>query len=326
MKKNTKILFIIISLILVFLLLILPMGITIYAYQANFGMRVDTNSSATSYTFSDFPNLNMEEISFTSNKKQTLRGYIYSTNSINKDYKKSKGLIVFSHGYLGTHINYLNQISYFAENGYTVLGFDNTGSGMSDGDNLIGLAQSPLDLNAALKFVSSNNKINTLPIFLYGHSWGGYAVCAVLNYHPNVKAVVSRSGFNNSRDMLVEYGSRLYGNAISLLSPYVYLYEKAYFGEAVDLNGIKGINNSEAPILLLHSQDDPVISVSNSLYIHKDEYTHPERITAILYQDKGHDVVQSNASINYTGTDKEKINELDETVMKQILDFYDKQL
>lgn len=272
MKKSSKILFIIILFILILILLIIPMTATIIAYNANFNMRVQAESS------SDFEDYKMKQtlVEFPSNKGQILRGYIYEDET---SLTEPKALIVFSHGYLGTHIDYLDQINFFVKNGYKVLGFDNTGCGQSDGETMLGLAQSPIDLDYALRFVENDSELKNYKILLYGHSWGGYAVSAVLNYPHNVTAVVSRSGFSNSRDMLVEYGSRLYGNWLGILSPYAYIYEKVKFGNNVDLNGFKGINNSNCDILLLHSTDDSVISLDNSLLIHKDKYKNPRTYT-----------------------------------------------
>lgn len=347
MQKRTKKIIIFSIVIFLLLLLILPFFIAVYAYEANFGMRVDTNTSPSALRFENF-SMQRSAISFPSNKEQTLHGYIY----YNENNVSPKALIVVSHGYLGTHTDYLNQIDFFVQNNYLVLSYDNTGSGISKGDNLIGLAQSPVDLDYALRFVESNSKLSSYPILLYGHSWGGYAVAAVLNYHPNVSGVVSRSGFSNSRDMLVEYGSHLYSNAISLLSPYVYFYEKMKFGSIVDNNGVKGINNSTCPILLLHSEDDEVIGIPNSLLTHKEEYSQPERIQTKLYTNKTHDVVKSDAAIAYSNKleqemhslikqygskkeipedilnnyenskDKNLLHELDTAIMNDILQFF----
>ena len=156
----------------------------------------------------------------------------------------------------------------------------------------------------------------------------------ILNYGHKVDGVVSRSGFNNSRDMLIEYGKRLYGNWLGLLSPYAYIYEKIKFGDDVDKNGIRGINSApDTPILLLHSEDDDTISLNNSLLAHKDEMVNPDRIQTILYKDRTHDVVRTQEAIEFSKTldenteyTKEVVkmsHELDEDVMKSILDFYD---
>ena len=327
MKKRTKILISSLIILVILLFIFLPMTITIVAYNSNFGMRVAVSED--SFSEDDFDMLR-EEVSFPSNKGQILRGYIYRKD----DSYTPKALIVFSHGYTNTHNDYLNQIYYFVENGYIALAYDNTGCGMSDGEDMIGLAQSPLDLSSALTFVENNDNLKGYNVFLYGHSWGGYAVTAVLNYGHKVDGVVSRSGFNNSRDMLIEYGKRLYGNWLGLLSPYAYIYEKIKFGNDVDKNGIKGINSApNTPILLLHSKNDEVISLSNSLLAYKDEMVNPNRIQTILYEDKTHDVVKSYDAIEfsktlddntvYTKDVIDKCHELDENVMKSILDFYD---
>lgn len=327
MKKRTKILISSLIILVILLFIFLPMTITIVAYNSNFGMRVAVSED--SFSEDDFDMLR-EEVSFPSNKGQILRGYIYRKD----DSYTPKALIVFSHGYTNTHNDYLNQIYYFVENGYIALAYDNTGCGMSDGEDMIGLAQSPLDLSSALTFVENNDNLKGYNVFLYGHSWGGYAVTAVLNYGHKVDGVVSRSGFNNSRNMLIEYGKRLYGNWLGLLSPYAYIYEKIKFGNDVDKNGIKGINSApNTPILLLHSKNDEVISLSNSLLAYKDEMVNPNRIQTILYEDKTHDVVKSYDAIEfsktlddntvYTKDVIDKCHELDENVMKSILDFYD---
>lgn len=346
-RKTKKIIIATILILFVAIFLIAPMAITIIAYETNFNLHVETNTSPTALSFEDYPNLEREPIEFNSNKAQTLRGYVYTA----KNASSYKALIVFSHGYLGTHISYLNQIDYFVQQGYKVLAYDNTGCGISDGESMLGLAQSPIDLDSALRFVENSPKLKDDKVLLYGHSWGGYAVSAVLNYDHNISGVVSRSGFSNSRDMLVEYGSKMYGDFLTVLSPYVYVYEKIKFGNAVDLNGVKGINHSTCPILLLHSKDDGVISLNNSLLIHKEEYTNSDRIKTILYEDKTHDVVISYDTLAYEETldktlknlksqynnaipedilqqydttiDKALLHQLDLDVMQSILDFYE---
>ena len=83
----------------------------------------------------------------------------------------------------------------------------------------------------------------------------------------------------------------------------------------------------------MHSKNDEVISLSNSLLSHKDEMVNPDRIQTILYEDKTHDVVKTYDAIElsktlddntvYTKNVIDKCHELDENVMKSILDFYD---
>ena len=67
---------------------------------------------------------------------------------------------------------------------------------------MMGMAQSAIDLDAALTYIESNDELNGLPVLLYGHSWGGYAAAAVLGSDHDIKASVSISGYsygNNGR-------------------------------------------------------------------------------------------------------------------------------
>ena len=38
--------------------------------------------------------------------------------------------------------------------------------------------------------------------------------------------------------------------------------------------------------MLFHSKDDDVISLDNSLLIHKDEFVNPDRIKTVLLEDR----------------------------------------
>ena len=58
-----------------------------------------------------------------------------------------------------------------------------------------------------------------LPIVLFGHSWGGYSVCSVLTYHPEIKAVIACSGFNSSPDLFESEGKKQAGAGIYLMPP-----------------------------------------------------------------------------------------------------------
>lgn len=343
MKKWIKFLIVFIILLII-LCVVLPMIITIICYNSNFGTREEVSSNT--FSESDFSMIT-EEISFKSNNGQTLRGYVYKKN----DTYTPKALIVFSHGYLNTHNDYLNQIDFFVQNDFIALAYDNTGCGISAGDNLVGLVQSSLDLKAALDFVHSNEELNKYKLFLYGHSLGGYATCAVLNYDTDVDGVVSLSGFYRSSEMLIEYGKRLYGNICSLLSPYAYIYERIKFNDSAYLDGVRGINNAkDVPVLLMHSSDDDVISLDNSLLSHTDLMLNPARLKTIYYTDKSHNVVKSYDAIKYSNElqseldglynqydgeipedvlddfysnqDVSKLYSLDDSVMNSILEFY----
>ena len=120
MKIWVKVLIIFIVLFIV-LFVVAPMICTIVLYNNNFAIHVDSKQNT--FKEADF-SMQIEEISFSSNDGQILRGFIYR-----KDNSYSpKALIVFSTGYLNTHNDYLNQIDFFVQNDFIVLAYDNTGS------------------------------------------------------------------------------------------------------------------------------------------------------------------------------------------------------
>lgn len=73
--------------------------------------------------------------------------------------------------------------------------------------------------------------ICNLPILLFGHSWGGYAVANVLHYDYEIAGVVTVSGTNSPMDMILEQGRRMMGGFINMQYPYLWLYQRILFGE-----------------------------------------------------------------------------------------------
>ena len=68
------------------------------------------------------------------------------------DFPSYKGLIIFVHGMGGGHTAYMTEIHALAQEGYLVLGYDNTGTMLSDGAELGGFPQAFLDLRHAISF------------------------------------------------------------------------------------------------------------------------------------------------------------------------------
>lgn len=147
----------------------------------------------------DFEDFARETVTFASGE-ETLTGYIYGKENT------SKGLVVISHGLGGYSEGYISETKYFVDNGFMVFAYDNTGSGASTGDSCIGLVQSVIDLDNALTYVEQNPLFKGIPICLYGHSWGGFATTAILNYDHDIIAVASLAGYNDSLEEMTYVG------------------------------------------------------------------------------------------------------------------------
>ncbi len=199
----------------------------------------------------------------------SLQGYIYGN-------EEGQGLVVVSHGIGGGADSYLPQITYFIDNGFRVFAYDSTGSFDSEGKSTKGFPQSLLDLNAALTYINLQTEFDGLPILLFGHSWGGYAVANILHYDHEISGVVSVSGANSPMDIIIEQGRNMMGGFINVQYPFLLLYQKMLFGETASLNAVDAINNSDVPILVIHgTKDDFVLHNGSSIISNSGEITNP---------------------------------------------------
>jgi predicted alpha/beta hydrolase len=226
-----------------------------------------------------------EEVHFNSDKNK-LQGYIYGKENTN-------GLVVISQGLGMTADGYFPMIMYFVDKGWRVFAFNNTGVSGSEGKKTRGMIQSVIDLDAALTYVENSDKFSGLPVMLAGHSWGGYAVCAVLNYDHRVSAVVSFAGYNKGSELVKEGAMSMLGNFYYIISPSLWTVEKFRFGGATNLTAVGGINKSGIPVMIVQCSDDDVIRPNTtSVYAHRQEITNP--YLEIIYRD-GDDAVWHNA-------------------------------
>ena len=154
-----------------------------------------------------------EAVSFLSGKNR-LYGHLYGAGN-------PEGLVVISHGMGGGEESYLAEALYFVDHGYQVLCYSNTGCWDSEGENCIGLNQSVLDLDAALTWVESENRFDGVPAFLYGHSWGGYAVTAIFHFDHEITASASVAGFNKAMPMILEWGEGMLGSLVYVEYPFI---------------------------------------------------------------------------------------------------------
>ena len=113
-----------------------------------------------------------EDVTFCSGKSK-LTGRLYRTDS-------PKGILILAHGMHSYADRYLDVTEFFVDHGWDVLAFNMTGTYSSEGRDTVGLAQMKLDVIAAIHYVQGNSELCELPIVLYGHSMGGYAVATAI--------------------------------------------------------------------------------------------------------------------------------------------------
>ena len=145
-----------------------------------------------------------------------------------------------------------------------------------------------IDLSYAISFVEESGNFPRLPIALFGHSWGGYCVSAVLTLHPEVKAVVACSGYNDSLGIFISEGEAIAGPAVYLTLPFLRLHDYIRFGKYSTITAEDGFNNTDARIMIVHSMDDKVVPAEIGYNIYYMNHKDDPRFSFICYEDKGH--------------------------------------
>lgn len=288
-KKKTAM---IVLLSVIVFLLIGWWAFCVMMYNENFNVRGDSYEPLKLRT-EDFDSLECKEYSFSSDKGQKLAGYLYSVGS------DQHGIVVIAHGFGGGHNSYMDAAYFFAENGYYVFAYDATGCDKSEGEGVGGVPQGVIDLDHAISFVEDNNDIPELPIVLFGHSWGGYCVCNVLNYHSEVKAVIECSGFNSSSDMFESGGKSQAGDVIYAMTPFIKIHERFKYGKYASSTAMDGFEKTDASILVLHSADDNVIGIEYGYDKYYEKYKDDPRFTFIRFEDRGHNEVFNDPDNTY---------------------------
>lgn len=292
MSKSKKA--IIILMILVVILFVIPFVITYFTHSHYFGKRVVHENNYYEYLVEKNPTFKKEVATFASNENQILEGGFYYKEG-NTD---PKALIIWVHGMSVNYENYLAEILYLTNNDYIVFSYDNTGVNKSEGENLKGLTQAPIDLQHALKYIYSLEKFNDIPNILIGHSWGGFSVSTVseLEIPREVDGIVSIAGFYRNINVIEDIAKYYVGDIITLLVPYLSLYEKMLFGEYSKLNAIDGLLSTNAPVLMLHSKEDVIVSFESNFLKFKEVFSEDSRFTFKEYENAGHKLTINKSS------------------------------
>jgi len=276
--------YILLFILILILFIIVPLGASLFLYNEFFGKRFNTGFEH-AFSVDDFEGLIRTRHEFKSNKGQRLVGYYYEREGASQN-----GILVIAHGFGGGgHVSYMDVINYFAGKGYPCFAYDATGNDESEGSGTMGLPQGVIDLKHAISYVKASDTFPDLPIVLWGHSWGGYSVTSVLNYHPDVRAVITCSGFNRSSDLIEATAKSMLGNIMNVLMPYVRIIEKIKFRDYATLTGLYGFNNANAKIMTVHGENDKVVPIKYGYDLWKSKYESDNRFKFIYRQGLGND-------------------------------------
>ncbi|MFL9649266.1 MULTISPECIES: alpha/beta fold hydrolase [unclassified Exiguobacterium] len=176
-----------------------------------------------------------------------------------------RATIVFAHGYgknrEQSDLPLKELIPEFHEQGYQFLTFDFRGSGISEGDRVTVGAKEQSDLAAAIDYAKERSDG---PIVLYGVSMGAATALATAD-ETDVAAVIADSPFSDLRGYL-ETNLPVWSDLPNFPFTPVIMTVTPWF-TGLDADVVKPIDDMaqiDAPVLLIHSQGDDAIPVSES--------------------------------------------------------------
>lgn len=248
-----------------------------------------------------------------------LQGYFYPCYN-------AKKMVVVCHGMHSGADDYLPFISYFVNNGFAVFSYDCQGTYASQGDSTVGMCTPLVNLDHALNYIENDRRLSRYKLYLFGHSWGGYAVTSVLSIHKNIRGCAAIAPFNSGYTLLKEKGEQYAGSLTDSLvggfpKEFLDTYQALLFKDYVKLDAVNGINSTDVPVFIAHGTRDFVISFNHqSVISHKDEIRQ-KNVTYYVGTDSqaGHNtILHSQRAVAY--------QKLVDTELKRMKKEYDREL
>lgn len=253
--------------------------------KSNFDQRYDDRHTLKYFTVDDFENLKNEPIEFESNEGQKLRGFIYSSTK----FDSYKALMVVSHGLGAGHLQYTTEINYFAQQGYLVFAYDDTGCNMSEGKRIKGLTQGLIDLDYALRYIDSNERLKNMPKVLFGHSMGAFSVCNITSINnSDIKAIVALAPFKDEPSMIFEQFKAMTNVKYKIIYKLLVKYYKQRFGNLIKVNTIDSFKNSDVPHMIVAGDCDPMVDYFSNFNLFKEMLENNENYKFVSVEGRFH--------------------------------------
>ena len=235
--------------------------------------------------------------------KWKLRGFRYRMGN-----DKPKGVAIFFHGLGSAESAYTKQIALLAKQGYLVYAYDNTASGMSEGDAIPDLTQTLLDQKAFFDFLDKDKEAAGLPRVAMGHSWGGFTALCALQPEYHVEKVVSFAGFHSV------IGAMLFSApSLKKIAPLIVSYQKRRFKPFGGLDALDLMKKTEAKVLYIQGDKDEAVSFKDNFQVFEKELKDRPNIVLLRRKGYGHMPYWTKKSEEYFHhlVSKEKVSSFD---------------
>ena len=318
-------------------------GFSLYVFCRINNKRYDGNKHVKYFTASDFPGIAAEDISFSSDRGQRLRGYLYRRSET----VHPKALLIFAHGFGAGHQAYTNEIVSMANAGYWVLAFDATGCVASDGKCMRGFDQGVIDLRCAIRYAVYSRRFSGLKKILFGHSWGAFCTMNAVS-EESICGAVAVCGFISGAKVLAQntVGRRLPCFSF-LVEWFLRMFNRIRFGKAANQNSLKNLQKSGKPIFLIYGTEDKTVGFAKNGAVFARKFNNSDNVRCRVCEGKGHNpylTAEAERAMNetfsaiaaqkktdpaqallmYDQIDYSRITREDPEIMNSIIDFCDR--
>jgi pimeloyl-ACP methyl ester carboxylesterase len=193
--------------------------------------------------------------------KRTINIPVIDKNIVTYEYGKSKNKILLVHGWSGRGTQLFKIADAFLKAGYSTISFDAPAHGKSQGKTTImsEFIQSILEIE---------KQFGPFEIAV-GHSLGGMSVLNAIKDGLKVnKAIIIGSG-DVVQDILDEFTSKL-GLKPEMSIKLRDHFEQKYEVKMDDFSAYKAAQKIKTPVLVIHDNDDPEVSVKAGIHIHEN--------------------------------------------------------
>ncbi len=154
-----------------------------------------------------------------------------------------------------------------------------------------GLPQHVLDMRQILRYVQQDKDLSAYPLFLYGHSWGGYAANAVscLEGFPG-RGLISVAAYNDALAVVRHVSRWRYGRLSSLVIMLFEIYQRIFFGRMSRMTSAQGLQKLTCPMLICHSQDDAIVPYTENFSVIRQRLKGRENVLFMDMNGRNHNI------------------------------------
>lgn len=169
------------------------------------------------------------------------------------------------------------------EKGISVLNFDFTGLGHSEGDfSQTNFSNNISDLEDVNSFLTGNY---IAPTILIGHSLGGAAAIIAASKLENIKAVVSIAALSSVQHITRHFQNlddiiNKKGHAILSIGGRPFTIRKQFLDDLENHNLEEVVNELRKPIMIMHSPQDTIVEIENAGRLYNNAF-HPKSFISL---------------------------------------------